>query len=327
MPTSAALTLDGLKTILRGFSPQGEELERQVAMARNPLYWFDLNPSHNTDGRTEVSIWDAHIAEDEFQYDRALKNYRTFVWLALDAVLYAEQLARMRRCVESVRRAGWPVVFSFVYDDFWLVGRQGRLRRLIADTLGPEFVLLPRVWTHYVYPAHGNAGWKPHIDDKGATKNLSVWIPISNATLTNGCMYIIQRDEATREMSQNFTQLDNFTRRDVVALLRNARALPASPGQVLCWDEHVIHWGGLAEPPTDGIGEPRISIALEFSTPNFPITKEVPFVIRPDEPLPSFETRLASIALAILSYRRFELLAERFAPLAEKLSAELGMHR
>jgi hypothetical protein len=50
----------------------------------------------------------------------------------------------------------------------------------------------------------------------------------------------------------------------------------------------------------------------------------MPFVLPIGGRLPAFRARLESIWRTILNYRRFEVLIERFAPLAEMIVGEGG---
>lgn len=43
-------------------------------------------------------------------------------------------LAAMAECIEHLRRAGWPGVFAYIYDEFWMAA--GRLGPIIKAMLG-----------------------------------------------------------------------------------------------------------------------------------------------------------------------------------------------
>lgn len=304
-----------LKAMLRGLVADGPDLETQLSRAASADYWRALHPDLPLlDGRDFE--WDPPASVPADHRTKALGSYRSAGFLSLDGVLHAGQARRMRACIDTLRHHDWPPVFSFVYDAFWTIGRSGELAAVLRDLLGGPYRFLPRVWAHYVYPAKGNSGWRPHIDgNENCMHTVSVWVPLSEARLDNGCMHVVKRDELTAELSRNYRKLDTFTAQQVHALLRNTRALPASPGQILCWDEKIIHWGGSSEPGS----EPRVSVALEFTSPDFPTSAADPLLVDSFAPLPSLEIRLQTIARAIMLYRRFELFNERFAPLAERL--------
>lgn len=98
----------------------------------------------------------------------------------------------------------------------------------------------------------------------GSPKILSLWMPLTDATLDNGCMFVIPKEHdkyfdkpdayehlrcATVDKEGNFTRV----RFDVAT----ARALPAKQGSVLGWHGGLIHWGGKANSKAD---VPRISL-------------------------------------------------------------------
>jgi hypothetical protein len=309
------LELHQLRALIQQFGSTGEDLERFCSRAADPYYWISLNPEHSisVDGRVS---WDGESAVSDDVIERATRNYRTYGFLSLSGILSVAQVARMRAVIERLRSADWLPVFSFIYDDFWLIGRSKQLRALLASVLHPEYRLLTRIWTHYVQIAPGNGGWTPHLDHPDETGHTaSVWIPISRATLTNGCMHLVKRNSRTDKLCKEFPGQANFSKPQVIDLLKNCRALPAEPGSVLLWDEKILHWGAQVE----DCDEPRISIALEFTVPEFREADNREALLDPMTALPSFEQRLELICGSILSYRRFEPMVERYAPLARAL--------
>jgi hypothetical protein len=91
------------------------------------------------------------------------------------------------------------------------------------------------------------------------------------------------------------------------------RAMPAKPGEFLCWNQAVLHWGGEA---SRFAPSPRLSMALEFQS-----GERAPFnqpLIAPLSNL-SFESRLKLVAKQILQYRHMYPLAPRFEALAQRL--------
>lgn len=95
-------------------------------------------------------------------------------------------IQRMRERIETLRAKDWPPVFAFVYDEFWHVARAPFLAHVLSQALGPGHLQLPNLWAHYVYP--NNAGWSPHVDGRYGADKVSLWIPLSDATVSNGCM-------------------------------------------------------------------------------------------------------------------------------------------
>lgn len=165
---------------------QGDELKQMLDRARSRDYWLELNPDLAI-SEDLSDPWTVDPPPDDVQLAMAIQNYRQFGYLSIDGMLAPEHARRMGQCVRMLRTRGWPAVFVFVYDAFWLIGRTKTIRRLLSELLEPTFFLLPRIWAHYVYTAKGNAGWTPHIDGgDGAAHTTSMWVPLSQASPSNG---------------------------------------------------------------------------------------------------------------------------------------------
>lgn len=59
---------------------------------------------------------------------------------------------------------------------------------------------MPDIWVFNIDPRHGEpAGWRPHRDRPhpwmadGTPNSLNFWLPLTEATPLNGCMYILPR--------------------------------------------------------------------------------------------------------------------------------------
>jgi Phytanoyl-CoA dioxygenase (PhyH) len=309
-----SLSPEQLRTVIQQFAKGGSELSEQCRKASDLDYWRSINPDLAINSAETVS-WDSSVEVLEDVISKAAHSYRTYGFFSIAEALSIPEVEKMRQAVEAVRQADWPPVFSFVYDSFWLIGRSKSLKKLLAATLHPNYQLIPQVWVHYLYPAEGNAGWVPHLDgDSNSDHTTSVWIPLSRATLTNGCMYIVRRTTETSEICKNFHNMRELSQQQVYAILKNTRALPSEPGHILCWDEKILHWGGCCE---NGL-EARVSVALTFAAPSFQLQDGF-MAMTATTPPPPFKVRLQVICRSILSYRRFEPLVNRFTPLAKEL--------
>ena len=97
---------------------------------------------------------------------------------------------------------------------------------------------------------------------------ITVWIPLNDATLENGCMYVVPR-----EFDTGFAKTDDHAHMNPATEvqrglsskihfpLHGARALPAPAGSLLAWYGNTIHWGSSCSRYAD---HPRKSIALTF---------------------------------------------------------------
>ncbi|HYD45673.1 MAG TPA: phytanoyl-CoA dioxygenase family protein, partial [Phenylobacterium sp.] len=218
--------------------------------------------------------------------------------------------AALSAAIERLRERGLPPVFIFLFDEAWLAFF--RQHAMLSTFLGADYQVLPDFWAWRIDPAAGQAGWRPHRD-KGrnalgpdaAPLSLTMWIPLTPATPQNGCMYILP---ANRDPVYNTADEKNW-RIDYPSI----RALPAAPGQYLCWNQAVLHWGAQSSPFAEA---PRMSMALEFQRSdiepfNRPLLGSLPNL--------AFESRLKLIAKQILQYRHMYPLPAPLQALAQQL--------
>ena len=207
---------------------------------------------------------------------------------------WALPIAAMAAVVQTLRDQGIPPIFAYMYDEFWLTSI--RLRSVLAAMLGDDFIALPNFWVWHIDPTTAEQGWQPHRDRgrktifaDGRPKIVNLWLPLTDATPLNGCMYIVPAD---RDPSYN--------REDEMVMqyqLYDIRALPAAAGSVLGWNQAVLHWGSHAVPRAD---QPRISIGSEFQRRDVePFS--TPFI--DIDAMPDFNERQYMIGLQIERYR------------------------
>lgn len=219
----------------------------------------------------------------------------------------SEQLSA---CISKLMSLGLPPVFIFLFDEAWLAFF--RQHFTLQMLLGHDYKVLPDFWAWHVDPNAGQAGWRPHRDKgqmalapDGSPLSLTMWIPLTEATPQNGCMYILpaNRDPVYNTPEEKAWKVD----------YPSIRALPAAPGQYLCWNQAVLHWGAQSSPFAE---KPRMSMALEFQRADI-----APF----NQPLLpalgnlTFEVRLKLVAKQILQYRHMYPLPERLQAMAQAL--------
>lgn len=226
-----------------------------------------------------------------------------------DARLHA--LAPMiGQTVKKLVRFGLPPVLTWVYDEPWECFR--RLESVIGHFLGADYKLLPDFWAWHVNPRNNEAGWQPHRDKStgslapdGAPLSLTCWIPLSDATPLNSCMYVVPA-----YLDPNYNKGGGAD----LEIPYIARAIPAKPGDFLIWNQAILHWGGL----TSEFGEePRMSMALEFQRGDIAPFRQ-PLLDR-DAPL-SFSERVRLIARQILQYTHIYVVQEKHVHLAQFLN-------
>jgi hypothetical protein len=267
--------------------------------ATNPQFWRELCPGLTIGGAMPAPT--AAVADTAV----LLERLRREGYVNEPAVIPRAVVEPLRAALQRLEDAGIPHVFAFVYDEFWQVFRS--LEPFLQAVLGPGYRMLPDCWAWYVRPSNQAAGWKPHrdrpatvLDADNTPHSLTVWLPLTDATPLNGCIYVLPahwdadiRNAATVEPAE--FQLAGEA-------LQNIRALTAPAGSLLAWNQLVLHWGGQA---SERAREPRCSIALQFQRGD-----REPFatpLLDPRE-LPPFYSRLGLIGRLLRGYTYFQKL-------------------
>jgi len=219
-------------------------------------------------------------------------------------------LPEMAQTIVRLSERGLVPPFCFMYDEFWVMFAS--LHHLLSRLLGDQYMMLPDFWAWYVDPRAGNSGWKPHRDKNyqslfpdGRPQSLSVWIPLTEATPLNGCMYIVPAHlDPTYNTPQDHEW--RFAHQDV-------RALPSPAGGLFMWTQGVVHWGSRSSPLAAG---PRISLAFEFQRGDVPPMNRP--LIPPRAHL-SVNQRLTMICKQILQYQHMYPLAPALQKFAEQV--------
>jgi hypothetical protein len=302
-----------LQLLERARLPQ-KEVEIQLEKAWNPSYWRALNPQLSIDlSATPETLERVPLDVSELQTLRSKYGQEGF--FQTQPILAPLVVERLTECVEILKRENWPPVFAFVYDELWLATRTPSLVRLLGHILGQGYKQTSHVWCHYVRGSRGEGGWAPHIDGSREDKRITVWIPLSDATLDNGCIYVVPRDLVSPEIAKSFLNMQTISSADASALLQSSRALPAKAGSILGWDYTLIHWGAKCGWP----GKPRISIAVAFiASDTEPTTREPPLLDGSGTP-PTFAQRLHLIGKGIQTYQKREPLMIRYQEIAQRL--------
>lgn len=282
----------------------------QLADIAKPDTWRQLAPGLHISEQGAAAVTNAHFPTPTLASSAQLFAREGYVQLA--PVIDADLLAAMRGCVSSLRQQHLLPVLAFVFDEFWQVFLQQHA--LIKRLLGADYFLLPDFWTWHVDPASAEAGWAPHRDKgrrslraDGQPQTLTLWIPLSDATPLNGCMYIVpaDRDPAYGKEDEDVWQFQ----------VQDIRALPAEAGSLLAWNQAVLHWGSRSAPRD---APARISIALEFQRHDVVAFNQP--LLRPGV-LPDFTTRLQLIGRQILRYQHMYALGEQDRELGAWLAA------
>lgn len=217
-------------------------------------------------------------------------------YLNLGSVFKEQDISALAEGMACLQKAGIPPVYIYLYDQPWALFE--KLRLLISHFLGEDYVLLPNLWAWNLWQV-GDAGWPPHRDcdsqtvfeigDDKMLMSLSLWVPLTDVSEDNGCMFVIPWSREGDIPDPEVLVIDD--------LKPLATPLPATAGSVLGWPQDLIHWGGDFKDTASGA---RISLSFEFQNASFdPLASPVLDTRHP----PDFEQRLKLINAQFGKYR------------------------
>ncbi len=278
--------------------PIGRGMQVDVSI-ENIAFWRELAPEMT------IEVLDSSaqpIAIDEKSLTEIGQRMTRDGFLQLPPVLAGHEVSAVCRAIERLQSVNLPPVYIYVYDQPWRLFQ--RLSPLLRHFLGHQYALLPNFWAWSIPLVDQAAGWPLHRDCDAQTRfdnpdfgqtlmSLSLWLPLSDATLENGCMYVLpkSRQERYPETIKSVDEIDDADR----------RALPAKAGSVLGWSQDLYHWSGSV---TAQARNPRVSLSLEFQNTSFEALAEP--LLDVGAP-PQFSARLALIAQQFDKYRHMEM--------------------
>ena len=121
---------------------------------------------------------------------------------------------------------------------------------------------------------------------------MSFWVPLTDATIENGCMAILPK---SREILYDapITNPNQIKPSDAINL-------PAKSGSVLGWSQDLYHW---SRHVTTNSVTPRVSLSLEFQNPAFaPLIRPLLNIAHP----PLFKERLDLVFSQFEKYKDME---------------------
>jgi len=268
---------------------------------QDPEFWTRFGPHLHTSGLgTAPALPIPERMLDVLDYEMKVIGYTQ-----LERVLPLDEIGRVLGAMKAIREARLLPIFAFAFDETWDLFR--RLDPIWTRLLGPDWHFMPALWGWWIDQGPSGAGWPAHRDrpyqdcvgPDGKPLSMTVWIPLTHALPSNGCLYVLPR-------GLEFDQLNPST-------IQHVRALPAVPGTALMWNQHVWHWSGTTSRRAPN---PRVSISFELQT-----SSVAPFSDRtfdPATPL-ALPRRLALIGEQILRYQHFTKLEGAPVRLAEAL--------
>jgi hypothetical protein len=266
-----------------------------------PEFWAAIAPELTVSPSLDVAAV-ARCSLDGGERGELPLRMRRDGFFVAEAVLPAEQMARLKRGVESVRARFGHEVFALLYDEFWSV--LARVSSLIELVLGSGHRVVPLPYVNYVPP--GDAGFGPHRDrnDRAVTSDglpnfVTAWISLTDAGAERACLSLLP---ACRD--RNFPErLERLEIHD----LRDVRSAPVPAGSVICFNQALLHWGTRNAAP-----EPRVSFAFELERASFEEAREP--CIPLDAPL-TFDQRLGFVGAVVgmLSHSNVQFTSSELA--------------
>jgi Phytanoyl-CoA dioxygenase (PhyH) len=308
-----AIAAEELIAFIRQCAVTGDEAQSLVQRAQNPDCWLSLCPAMTiTTSEPETDPLD----ELDSDLASAIHEYRTYGHCAVHNAFAPGEIETLAMAVNSVGVAGWPLIFAFVYDMLWSVGRAAKLRAFVSALIGPDYQPTISFWVNHVPATRGGSGFPPHMDDvRPGCHTVTCWIPLTPATPDNGCVYVIERDSENPDEPVDLSGA-NLTAAQVLSALPHVRALPTGPGSFLAWPNDTIHWGGMFLRGQQA----RMALSFHFASADFEnIDSSLRESMLIERPLPRFEDRLRWVCQSMLRFRGRDPLLERFAPVAHRL--------
>ena len=276
--------------------------------AEDIRFWRNLRPSLSIEGRGRTSEFELN------NLDQQQSCLRFEGYVNIPNVIPRDCFEPLRECICCLQELSIPLPFVFVYDEFWQVF-QG-LSAFIEAALGPDYKALPDFWVWHVAASEKATGWGPHrdrvqptLDADNSPHSLTVWLAFSDATPLNGCIYVLPAHLDERFERRVWEGADNI----VVKKPQDIRALPASAGSLLAWNQAVLHWGGRASRLA---GAPRCSAAFEFQRGDKPAFNTP---LLDPKVIPPFKERLGLIGKQALQYQHMYPLSRGLEMIATSL--------
>ena len=272
-------------------------------------YWCENFPSLHIEDSSFLTAHQDFDVNDKF--GEALRRILLDeVYFKIDPPNWNLSIVDMASSASKMAEMNLPIPLVFLFDEFWIIFK--KLNNIAEALLGKGYLRLPDFWGWHVDPQKKQSGWPPHRDKgykslnpDGTPKSITFWIPLSESTPLNGCMYIVPANKDKTYGTPEDSNL-NFD-------LPSIRALPAAAGSILCWNQAVLHWGSQC---SERELQPRISVAFEFQAGDV-----APFnqPLMDPRSIPTFDFRLKLISKQIIQYQHMYPLSEELRQLATSM--------
>jgi ectoine hydroxylase-related dioxygenase (phytanoyl-CoA dioxygenase family) len=283
-----------------------QKLNKDITTLETPEFWLKLCPEM-TIGTNQPSAFGQCTIDSpsSSKYQSQLLNEGYF---KANQTADMQLIARLKNAIETLDTNGILPVFITLFDEYWALVKQ--LSPILELSLGKQFQWMPDVWAWNIKA--NTRGWPPHRDrtdpclrPDGSPQSVTMWVSITEATPENGCMYIVPAQWDKYYPNGPSMKIDD---------IQSIRALPTNPGDVLVWNQAVLHWGGRS---SETANTPRISIAIEAQRSDIPAYRTP--LLNPQNTVP-FEKRLGIIGRQLLHYQHMYRLDEYHWNLGERWS-------
>ena len=232
-------------------------------------FWLTINPEMtiNDDLLSQMNAEPPYLVDNKIS-EQCSAQYKEDGYFQSPPLIPEDETKKMVDAIIKVTNQGFPAQFCLLYDEFWKP--LNRLNQLLDPIIGKDYLLLPDFWFYNVAASDDDSGWWPHRDlqfpnpmkSDGTPKVINLWIPLTDATTLNGCMYMLpaSRDpdypkDFSSLIGQDYATVKQYTGQ----MLQNFRALPAKAGSILGWGQYVFHWGSRS---SRWAKEPRINYSM-----------------------------------------------------------------
>lgn len=262
--------------------PSNRKLPHGLAIAsQSAEFWRRLAP--------ELTISDAQpgktLLRPTGKTNADAKQLRNDGYFHLKQPALKTPIEKIAAAMDRIVNAGMPAAFIGVYDEVWSMVAQ--LNGVLDGVFDGKGAMVPDFWaSHSVATAGLAAGRKRPgngVFPDGHAKNVTIWIPLTNATPDNGCVYVVPAGQDRNYGKPKSMRAD--------ASLPGIRALPAKAGDVLIWTGETYHWQ--ARPDRRNPDGPLLSLTWEFQSRE---VAPLEGMLIDSYPYVPFETRLGLLA-------------------------------
>ena len=224
---------------------------------------------------------------------------------------FSSEIQQMADFLEYLVIENYSPAFLFATEAPWKLFES--LSDLFQETLGSSFGWIPAFWAWYVDPKKKDSGWNTHRDrprsslfDDGSPKCLTCWIPLTESSPSNGCIYVVpkQYDNSYGVNPDSVLSIQGYPA---------IRALPGMPGDAFVWDQTLLHWGARS---SEFCERPRLSMALELQRIDIPALQQI---VLPSNATPCEADRMRLIGMQILQYEHMYPLNDLTKETAKKI--------